>query len=143
MSRSVFASFYLDADGETFALPEGLLPVVVVVLLHHGPPAQHWGRGADCAVADVLTGWSMDLGHHTEEPHCELEASEESGWRRLARCHRTHLCIGGLNGSRQGLHAVNALCGVAEARLDGHVSSGSLLLHVCILGSVEQQWTQS
>lgn len=51
--------------------------------------------------------------------------------------HGPHLCIGGLNGSRQGLHAVNALCGVTEARLDGHVPSGPLLLHVGILGCVD------
>lgn len=52
---------YLDADGETLALPERLLPVVIVVLLHHWPPAQHRGGRANGAVANVLTGWSVDL----------------------------------------------------------------------------------
>lgn len=54
------------------------------------------------------------------------------------------LCVCGLDGRRQGLHAVDALCGVAEARLQGQVTSGPLFFHVCVLKGCgkQQRWQQ-
>lgn len=53
----------------------------------------------------------------------------------------THLCISSFYGSCQCLHAINALCWVTEPWLNGHVTSGSFLFHVCILVSFRKQRT--
>lgn len=51
---------------------------------------------------------------------------------------KAHLCVRSLDGGCERLHAVDALCGVAESGLKGHVTSGSLLLHVCILDAFRE-----
>lgn len=61
---STYCTTNLDAYGETFALPECLLPVIIPVVVNNYSPAQNCGGGGiDChsAVTDMLTGWSMYL----------------------------------------------------------------------------------
>lgn len=59
------------------------------------------------------------------------------------RQRKAHLCVGSLDGGCEGFHAVDALCWVAESGLKGHITSGSLLLHVCILNRFRKQAIQS
>lgn len=106
---------------------------------------------ASCSALAVWGGWWSCCCYWRADWLAREPAHKEQGFGGTAmlnpfsflpilrtRGGKAHLCVSSLDGSCECLHAVDALCGVAESGLNAHVTSGSLLLHVCILNTFRE-----